>query len=219
MIDLNLPPKKTWREREKTIETELKKLCKSNSYKFSKQIVYKLIDDIVYGFTFYTSRIDYSVSGVLEFKPIGLDEFFYDITNFTHDKGKKGAIWFNGSNVEAEIIYRYKIELNDPNFPGKELEHLLEIMDKRIVANKVTDLNNYIDFQEERFSTFDNSLNDMKQVNFIGLICALIKKGKLDRAYEINSYCIQNKVKSLFRFGRNEDFFQLTKKYFDDFKF
>ncbi|MEQ9266179.1 MAG: hypothetical protein RLN81_13200 [Balneolaceae bacterium] len=216
---MEVSPKKNWKERKKLWLNSLKEIAKEYDFKFKSNYIYKVIDDIVYDSTFNVSRIENAVSGVLSFKPIVLDDIFWDITDMPDNKRRRITFRLDAAfKVVSEKHYRYKIEINDLANPTGNLEELVKEVSREIESNSIIDLESYISFHENNIPSFDHGSFDYSQVNFIGLICSYIKIGDISKAEVTTQYCIETEVKSLYNFGNGVDFFDLASIYLNKFQ-
>lgn len=193
-----------YKEKEKLWLQVIKNLSKSSGWKFKGYFIYKIVNDFFFCSFFYVSMKENAISGWLGYKPLNIDNVFWEIVNEQPNKRMPLSFRAEAAFCVREItFFNYKIDINDILNPENEISELLERIDSNFLE-KSRVVQTTADFQSEML------INE--KLNSVGIITGLIEQGKIQSALnKISEY--QNKeINSGFGFG-DKDFYDLAKNY------
>lgn len=192
-----------YKEKQKLWLSKIKQ-SKSDSWKFKDGFIFKNSDEFFYSATFYVSLKENIISGYLGFKPMNIDDVFWDIID--EQPNKKMPLSFRAEAafcVRKINFYEYNIEIEDVLNPEKEINDLLIEIDNK-VSQKASEVKNISDFRLEM-------LKD-EETNSVGIITSYIEENKFTEALtKINEYR-KKEYNSGFRFD-DKDFYDLAEKF------
>ncbi len=193
-----------YKEKQKLWLNNVKELSKVNEWKFKSYFIFKVVNDFFFSSTFYVSLKENSISGWLGYKPLNIDNVFWDIIDELPNKKMPLSFRAEAAFCVREInYYNYKIDINDELNPEIEIKEALNTIDKN-VNDKTKRVKTLTDFQSEMLEN--------EKLNSVGIITSLIEQRKFDDALgKINEYK-KNNFNSGFNF-ENKDFYDLAKEY------
>ena len=193
-----------YKEKEKLWLKSIKELSKNDGWKFKGYFIYKVINDLFFSTYFYVSRKENAISGWIAYKPLNIDNIFWDIIDEQPNKKKPLSFRAEAAFCVRELnCFRYKVDVKDEFNPDSEIIELLQTI-KEKVGLKSSKIRSLTDFQTE--------LMENEKLNCVGIITLLVEQGQIDNAIHKISEYKENKFNSEFRFG-SKDFFDLAKEY------
>ncbi len=192
-----------YKEKEKLLLSKVKEL-RDKDWKFKGWFIYKNLNNFFFSCTFYVSLKENRISGYLDFKPMGIDNVFWDIID--EQPNKRMPLSFREEAafcVHAINIYRYDIEIEDVANPDNEIVELLKIINEK-VKEKSKIVNSSDEFRVEMMKD--------EETNAFGIITSLIEEQKFKDALEkIQEYRSKNYYPG---FGSPQgDFYDVAEKY------
>ena len=192
-----------YKEKEKLWLSKIKE-NKSKDWKFKSWFIFRDLNDFFFSASFYVSLKENKISGYLGYKPMNIDNVFWEIID--EQPNKKMPLSFRGEAafcVREINFYKFNIEIEDELKPENEIKKLLLNIDKEVhqISQKIK---NTQDFRVEM-------MNDEEE-NSVGIITSLIEEQKFDEALKKIKEYKENEYNSGFGFG-DDDFYDLAKKY------
>jgi hypothetical protein len=196
------------KQKEKEWDNIIKQEAKANGWKFKSWFAYKAVKDFFYEATFYTSALDNSIYGSLEFKPLIIDDTFWEIVDLNDNK--KMPLSFRGTGafvVSSKDLYDYKLKV-DPETLKADIKKLLDTINIKVdeFSSSITNLDNFVQYVEERPSKrsewFDSDL----------LIVSSIVQKNYAKALSLLKYAKKTRGMCSWGFG-DKDFYDLAIEY------
>ena len=193
-----------YKEKEKLWLKSIKALSKTDGWKFKGYFIYKVVNDLFFSAYFNVSMKENAISGWIGYKPLNIDNIFWDIIDEQPNKKMPLSFRAEAAFCVSELNYfQYKVGVNDELNPDSEIIELLQTIKEQVVlkSNKIKSLT---DFQTE--------LMENEKSNCVGIITSFVEQGQIENAlHKIEDYK-KNEINSGFGFGR-KDFFDLAKEY------
>lgn len=191
----------TNKEKEKLYTQTIKQLAKHKNWHFKNPSTFRQSGNFFYETVFSINPKENRIRGWLAFKPISIDETYWEITNMSENK--KMPLSFRGDaafKVSSFSIHEFDIILTDFENPINEIKSLIETLDEKAieVENKISTIEQFLTLLEE--SKFNNSVE---------IVTCLIELNEFEKALEKISYFRAEKISSGFIFGR-KDFYDLA---------
>ena len=192
------------KEEQKVIYKCIKELSKAKGWKFNNHFIFKNENDFFYNCNLYMHPNDNSISVSLRFKPMVIDDLFWEITELEDNKKlplshrAKAAFQINGYRIVVSEILLSNI-VNCEN----EITNLLKSIDDNVskIVVSVTDIEQYL-----------NYISKENNPDYNAIITCLIHMKDFTIAKEKISYCRLNEINSLYQFGE-DDFYDMAEKY------
>jgi hypothetical protein len=122
-----------YKEKEKLWLKSVKDLSKSDGWKFKSYFIYKIVNDFFFSSTFYISLKENAISGYLGYKPLNIDNIFWDIINEHPNKKRPLSFRAEAAFCIREINYfEYKIDIPNELNPEFEISELLKAIDIQV---------------------------------------------------------------------------------------
>ena len=192
-----------YKEKEKLWLSKIKE-NKSKDWKFKGWFIFKNLNEFFFSSSFYVSLKENKISGYLGYKPMNIDNIFWDIID--EQPNKKMPLSFRGEAafcIREINFYKFNIEIKDELKPEKEIIDLLVNIDKE-VSDKINSIKKPTDFRIELLAD--------EESNSVGIITSLIEEHKFTEALEKIKLYKENDYNSGFGFG-DDDFYDLAEKY------
>ena len=196
-----------YKEKEKLWLSKIKQ-NKNSNWKFKGWFIFRNLNDFFYSASFYVSLKENKISGYLGFKPMNIDNVFWDIID--EQPNKKMPLSFRGEAafcIREVNFHKYNIEISDILNPEKEIEELLTEIDK-IVNQKSNEIKDNNDFRLEMLKN--------EETNSVGIITLYVEENKFTEALNKITEYRDKKYNSGFGFG-DEDFYDLAEKYIKNY--
>ena len=196
-----------YKEKEKLWLSKIKQI-KNNDWKFKSWFIFRNLNDFFYSASFYVSLKENKISGYLGFKPMNIDNVFWDIID--EKPNKKMPLSFRGEAafcVREINFYKFNIEIEDVLNPEKEISDLLTKINQEVNLKK-NEIRNVNDFKQEL-------LKD-EVTNTVGIITSFIEENKFSEALTKITEYRKKEYNSGFRFG-DDDFYDLAEKYIKNY--
>ncbi|MBL7724751.1 MAG: hypothetical protein JNK27_11410 [Chitinophagaceae bacterium] len=193
------------KQKEKEWDNIIKQEAKANGWKFKGWFAYKAVKDFFYEATFYTSGFDSSVSGSLEFKPLIIDDTFWEIVDLNDNRKTPLSFRGNGAFVVcSKDVYDYKLKVV-PETLKADISNLLHKINSKVdeLSSTVSNIDNFVQFVEQhpskRSEWFDSDL----------LIVSSIVQKNYDKALSLLDYAKKTRGMCGWSFG-DKDFYDLA---------
>ncbi len=202
---------------EKEITKLFKQEAKKYGYKFKEYFAFKEIDDFFYViYTFVgrdTPKGNLRIEVLVEFKPMIIDEIFWDITDLKENLKMPLSFRGNGAfTFPPKDIVRMKIYYSDDATEKELIEPIqknIEKIEKIIQSLKISSLDDFLNYIENhKDKTYEWSDIDL----CIGTNIAL---KKYDTALELCHYAKNNKKSGSSWVFDDKDFYDLAIKYIE----
>ena len=191
-------------EKEKLWTKIVREVCKSNGWKFKSYFAYKTVGEHFFCSFFFVRRKENVIYGSLGYKPMNIDNMFWDIIN--EPLCKKRPLSHRGDAifcVREFSYFDYEIEIKDELNPKSEIEELLKRIDKQVVKKSNVTWN---------MTDFRNELLENEKFNTTGIITSFIEQGHFEKALsKIEEYRLK-KIPAGLGFG-DKDFYDVAKEY------
>ena len=199
------------KQKEKDWDNLIKQVAKTNGWKFKSRFAYKTINDFFYEANFYTSGIDNSLRGSLQFKPLIIDEVFWEIVGLQDNKKMPLSFRGNGAfTIGAINIFLFEFKVISDNLKT-EIRSLFEKINHKVdeLQSTIVNLDAFVSFIEQHPN--DNGgewfYNDM-------LIVTYIVQKKYDKALLLLDYAKKKRGMCSWEFGdKNFYFYDLAIEY------
>ena len=200
----------TNKEKVKLFTQTIKQLGKHKNWQFKNPSTFKQRGKFFYETVFSINPKENRIRGWLAFKPISIDDTFWEITNMSENK--KMPFSFRGNaafKVSSLSIYEFDIILKDIENPINEINSLLETLDKKVAVS------------ETKISTIEQFLallEESGKQNTVGIITCLIELNEFEKAREkISFYSERNMNSGIMCINKNipgsKDFYDLAVEY------
>jgi hypothetical protein len=196
------------KQKEKEWDNIIKQEAKANGWKFKGWFAYKAVKDFFYEATFYASGFDNSVYGSLEFKPLIIDDTFWEIADLNDNK--KMPLSFRGNGafvVSSKDVYDYKLKVVQETRKA-DIKNLLDTINVKVdeLSSIITNLDNFVQYVEQhpskRSEWFDSDL----------LIVSSIVQKNYAKALSLLNYAKTTRGMCGWGFG-DKDFYDLAIEY------
>lgn len=197
-----------YKEKEKLWLSKIKQI-KNNDWKFKGWFIFRNLNDFFYSASFYVNLKENKISGYLGFKPMNIDNVFWDIID--EQPNKKMPLSFRGEAAfcVSEInFYKFNIEIADVLNPEKEISDLLIKINKEVSLKK-NEIKNVNDFRQLMLRN--------EETNTVGIITSFIEENKFSEALTKITEYRKKEYSSGFRFG-DDDFYDLAEKYIKNYR-
>lgn len=197
---------KKLREAKKELEGVIKTNSKAYGYKTISGLVYKIVEDFVYMAIIIVPPIDKgtSISVQLSFKPLILDELFWDIFEITEGKKMPKSFHVNGAfTAQFVSLESWKENIQSIEDIGEVYPEILEKMDRIIAkySSMVYDLSTFKPYvQEKEIYKLDYILTEIQQQRYM-------------EAIEIIDSELSNNKTGIFIDSNGKSFYQYAKEY------
>jgi len=194
----------TNKEKEKFWLKKVKELSKYDNWEFKSYFIFKAVNVHFFSSHFYVNGKLNEISGWLDYKPINIDNVFWDIID--EEPNKKMPLSFRGEAafcVRRINYFDYKIYIKDLLNPEPEITQLLKTINNK-VAEKSGNIKTLDDFRTEMLKE--------EKYNTVGIITSFIEEGQFDKALSKIKEYKANQFSSGFGFG-DKDFYDLAKEY------
>jgi len=196
------------KQKEKDWTNLIKQEAKSFGWKFKSFFTYKSAKDFFYDVTFYTSGNANLISGSLSFKPLIVDEIFWDIIGLSDNRKMPLSLRGNGAFVvSSKDVFDFKLKV-DPYNLKSDIDSLFDRINIKVgdLQSTITNLDSFVSFIEQhpskRSEWFDVDM----------LIVAFIVQNKYDKALSLLDYAKKNRGMCNWSFG-DKDFYDLAIEY------
>ena len=180
------------KEKVQLFSQTIKQLAKSKNWKFKSNFTFKQKGNFFYESVFSIHPKENRIRGWLAFKPVSVDDTFWEITKM--EENKKMPLSFRGDaafKVSSLFIYEFDNFLTDGDNPTNEINALLETLDI-----KVAEVENEI-ITTEQFLTL---LEKSKYNKAVEIITCLIELKEFEKALEKISFYREKNINSKFTF-------------------
>ena len=186
----------------------IKQETKIKGWRFTGWFAYNALRGFFYKVTFYTSGSDNSVYGSLEFKPLVIDNTFWESVDL--NENKKMPLSFRGNGafvISSKDVYDYKLVVV-PETLKADINSVLDTINSKVeeLSRTVADLNDFVQFVEKhpskRSEWFDSDL----------LIVSSIVQKNYDKALSLLDYAKKTRGMCSWGFG-DKDFYDLAIEY------
>ncbi|HLK30501.1 MAG TPA: hypothetical protein VKT28_18110 [Puia sp.] len=194
--------------KDEEIDKKIKALFKESKWKFKSFFAYKEINGFFFDVIVTTWSKTSSISATLFFKPLSVDDTFWEIVGLTENK--KMPLSFRGEGaftLPGIKISEYKLAIVEEKLL-EDIKSLITVINNTLndIVNKVKTLGDFIKYIEDKPDREHNLLyRDL-------LIVAYITNNDIKMAMRLVEKEIQNKSISRFQFG-DKDFFDLAIDY------
>ncbi|GEM_PF-2355527 len=196
------------KQKEKEWNNLIKQESKAKGWNFKGWFAYKKIKEFFYEVTFYTSAFDNSIYSSLEFKPLIIDDIFWEIVDLNDNKKKPLSFRENGAFViSSKVFYDYKLKVF-PDTLKADISNLLDTINSKVddLSSGVNNIDNFIKFVEhnpsQRSEWFDSDL----------LIVSSIVQKNYNKALSLLDYAKKTRGMCSWGFG-DKDFYDLAIEY------
>jgi len=191
-------------EKEKLWTKIVRDVCKSNGWKFKSFFAYKIVGEHFFCSYFFVRRGKNVISGFSGYKPMNIDNVFWDIIN--EPLCKERPLSHRGDAVfcvREYCYFEYEYEIKDELNPKSEIEELLKIIDIQVIKKSNITWN---------MAVFRNELLENEKFNTTGIITSFIAQGHFEKALsKIEEYRLK-KIPAGLGFG-DKDFYDVAKEY------
>jgi hypothetical protein len=196
------------KEKEKEWTTLIKQAVKINGWKYKGWFAYRVVEDFFYEATFCVSVYGNSISSTLEFKPLVIDDTFWDIVNL--NENKKMPLSFRGNGafvVGSKDVCSFDLKIV-PESLKTDIEKLINTINLKVdkVSSNINNVKTFIEYikyhPSKRSEWFDSDL----------LIVSSIVQKNYDKALELLDYAKKTRGMCGWSFG-DKNFYDLAIDY------
>lgn len=196
------------KQKEKDWDTLIKQIAKTNGWKFKGWFAYRAINDFFYEANFYTSGIDNSLMGSLQFKPLIIDEVFWEIVGL--EDNKKMPLSFRGNGafvIRSKNVFDFNLKVIPENL-NNDINNIFANINSQVdkLQSTISDLDSFVKYLEQNPDSddewFDSDL----------IIMASIIQKKYDKVLSLLDYAKKEDKDSSYGFG-DKDFYDLARAY------
>lgn len=194
-----------YKEKEKLWLSIIKDQSKAQDWKFKGYFIYKAIGDFFFSASFYVSRNENAISGYLDYKPLNIDNVFWDIIDEIPNKTRPLSFRAEAAFCVRELnLFRYEINIANEAYPQAEIDALLKTI--------TTKVNEKLEKIKVSPNNFYEEMMENEKDNGTGIVTFLIEHGEFEKALiKIDEYKA-DKVKSGIGLGQ-KDFYDVAKEY------
>ena len=198
----------TNKQKEKDWDNLIKQIAKTNGWKFKGWFAYKEINNFFYEANFYTSGANNSLMGSLQFKPLIIDEVFWEIVGL--EDNKKMPLSFRGNGafvIRSKNIFDFNQKIisetlsADINIIFTNIHNQIDIL-----QSTVTDIDNFVNYLEQNPDK-ENGWFDSDLI----IVSAIIQK-KYDKVLSLLDYAKRENKVCGFGFG-DKNFYDLAREF------
>jgi len=191
-------------EKEKLWMKIVKEVSKTYGWKFRRFFVFKVVGKHFFCSYFFVRRGKNVISGFSGYKPMNIDNVFWDIIGEPLFKEMPLSHRVDTVFCVRDFSYfEYEIEIKDELNPKPEIEKLLKKIDKQVIKKSNITWN---------MTDFRNELLGNEKFNTTGIITSFIEQGHFEKALsKIEEYKLK-KIPAGLGLGDN-DFYDLAKEY------
>jgi hypothetical protein len=193
-----------YKEKEKLWLGSVKNLCKAYGWRFKGYFIFKSVGDLFFCSNFYIGRDKNEISGWLGYKPMSIDNVFWDIIG--EEANKKMPLSFRGEAafcVRDFHYFEYKVAIENELNPSVEITQLLKNIEGK-VFEKLSESKTLEDFR--------NDMMTEEKRNTVGIVTSYIEEGRIEQALTKIKEYRANEFWSGFGFG-DKDFYDLAKEF------
>ena len=194
----------TNKEKEKFWLKSVKEVSKNYGWSFKGNFIFKTIDEFFFASHFYANGKTNEVFGWSDYKPLNIDNVFWDIIN--EQANKKMPLSFRGEAVFCVRRIQYfdfRVNINDPLNPETEITQLLKTINDNVLI------------KHSIIKTLDDFRTDMlkkEDYNTVGIITSFIEERQFEKALSKIAEYRANKFRCGFGF-EGRDFYDLAEEY------
>ncbi|HMI05356.1 MAG TPA: hypothetical protein VK541_22900 [Pedobacter sp.] len=196
------------KQKEKEWKIIIKEQAKLNGWKFNGWFAYKAIENFFYEITFYTSAYNNSINGSVGFKPLIIDERFWEIVDLNDNKRMPLSFRANGAFViSSKNVYDYNITVI-PETLKADVNILLNKINQKVaeLSSEITDIEKFINYIEQHPS------KKSKWSDIDLLIMSFIVQKKYNKALSLVNVAKKNRGMCSWDFD-DKDFYDLAIEY------
>jgi len=198
------------KQKEREWDNIIRQEAKVKGWHFRGWFAYKKLNDFFYKANFYTSAFNNSLYGSLQFKPLIIDDTFWQIVDLNGNK--KMPLSFRGNGafvVGSKDIYDYKLNI-EPETLKVNISNLLDTINEKValISSNITNLDTFIQYIEEHPNARDGSQwfdSDL-------LIVTSIVQQNYEKALSLLYYAKKTRGMCSWGFG-DKDFYDLAVEY------
>lgn len=185
------------KQKEKKWNDIIKRQSIANGWKFKGWFAYKAIDGFFFEVNFFLAGKTNSIDGSLQFKPLQIDDTFWEIIDL--NENKKLPLSFRGSGafvVRSKDVFDFQLKITGDTLQ-KDIDNLFGT-----INNKTDELSSAItsvDSFEQYVERFPNQKSEWFDVDL--LIVAYISQKKFDMALSLLDYAKKTRGMCSWNFG------------------
>jgi len=196
------------KQKEKDWDSLIKEIAKTNGWKFNGWFAYKAVKDFFYEANFFTSGIDNSISGSLNFKPLIIDEVFWEIVDLEDNKKKPLSFRGNGAFViSSKNVFDFNQNVITDNL-NNDINNLFDKINIEVdkIQSTITDLDKF----EKYIEQYPSKRSEWVDCDL--LIMTSIVQKNYDKAILLLEYAKKERGMCSWGFGE-KDFYDLAREY------
>lgn len=194
----------TNKEKEKLFFKTIKEVFKTGEWKFNSYFVFKSLDDFFFDCTFSFNPKENKIWLNLGFKPMILDDVFWDITELSENKKMPLSFRSNAAfKIHSLQILDYNLVLEEVENPSKEIFQILQTIDDK-VNDTISTVRNTADYL--------NCILKDEYPKYNSIITTHIHHKEYEMAKQQIAFCREKKINCGYVFGKY-DFYDMAEKY------
>ncbi len=198
------------KQKEREWNNIIRQESKIKGWNFRGWFAYKKLNDFFYKANFYTSAFDNSLNGSLAFKPLIIDETFWEIVDLNDNK--KMPLSFRGNGafvVSSKDIYDYKFKVESETLKVN-ICNLVDKINEKVawISSTISNLDGFAQYIEQHPNPIDGS--QWSDSNL--LIVTSIVQQNYEKALVLIDYAKKTRGMCSWRFG-DKDFYDLAIEY------
>ena len=193
---------------EKNWDNLIKQIAKTNGWKFTGWFAYKALNNFFYEANFYTSGIDTSLRGSLQFKPLIIDEVFWEIVGLKDNNKMPLSFRGNGAFViRSKNVFDYNLKVIPENL-NNDINIIFDNINSQVdkLQTTISDIDSFVKYLEQ------NPDGDDEWFDSDLIIMASIIQKKYDRVFSLLDYAKKEDKNCCFGFD-DKDFYDLAREF------
>lgn len=194
------------KEKEKLLFKTIKEVFKSKDWKFNSYFCFKSVNEFFFDCIFSFNPKENKIWVGLNYKPMILDDIFWDVTEMAENK--KMPLSFR-SNAAFKIwpfeILKFDLTLKHTDNPLEEISAILQTIENKVIETikNVKNIDEYL-----------VCISNVEHPDYNSIITIHIYNNQYDIAKQKIAFCRQEKISSHYGFGKY-DFYDMAEKYIE----
>ncbi len=194
----------TNKEKEKLFYNSVKSQSKNWSWKFKSYFTFKVIGDFFYESNFYFDPKTGNIWGWLAFKPVVIDDLFWEISGMSENKRMQLSFRAEAAfKVTSHTIFKFSTVLDDFEKLESKITSLLTDIEIEVQNNvvKISTINQYLEL-----------INREDETNIVAALTTLVSLEQYDEALRKLDGYRKHDISSGFRFDK-KDYYDVVENY------
>ena len=194
----------TNKEKEKLLFKTIKEVFKSKDWKFNSYFCFKSVNDFFFDCIFSFNPKENKIWVDLSYKPMILDDIFWDITEMAENKKMPLSFRSNAAfKISLFEILKFDLTLKNTDNPLEEISAILQTIENKVIdtIKNVKNIDEYL-----------VCISNVERPDYNSIITIHIHDNQYEIAKQKIAFCRQEKISSQYGFGKY-DFYDMAEKY------